>query len=1129
MRSRRVTACVELRMCRIAAVGALACMVFFVVFGAPASAAQSRNYTGISFGPDGAGGTESFVSVQGVAIDPADGDIYVFDGGDGEVYKFDSVGAPVDFSATGTNSVEGAGTAGSGEGELAIAPPGSPGATAGDIYVATIAKVAVYSPAGEPIGELTAEEAGGETCGVATDPSGHIFVNVFNGGIHEYVPKTNPFKAEDETDHSASELREIGACNVAADTLGNFYAASFNGNNGTAELEGLADPEPSVVDSSANTIAVASEGNDLYADRGDEIRQYDSAGNLLGAFGSGALSGSVGIALSPDDAKVYVGASTKVRIYGPSLILPEAETRTPTEVTADSAVLKGTINAEGGPPATCFFEYVEVAAKGFEGAATAPCSPAGPYSGTNSVLVSAPVSGLAEGFYRVRLVARNEFGPIEGNIVVFENSALAATALPDERSYELVSPAQKGGEVIPPHGIRSCEGECPGENSTILPMQAAPDGESVVYEGLPFGAGLAPGFDQYLSHRGSSDWGLTNLSSATVSGDWRAFSADLSRGVLYQAEPALSSATPTRGGVPFADLYLVSESGPPVPLVTVEPPNRDPSTRLVNGFRIRYAAVNSGTAGTPAFSHLTFEANDALTPAVAGIAPQAPEVAAGEGCAVSFCDLYEWQGGALRLINVLPGNAIPATEAVIGSGKMLAPGVEEVPVVSNAVSADGNRVFWTDVATGQTYVRVGGAETLPIPGPATCKESEPLTERACFLNASEDGTRVLLSNGQTYKLDPSGAAYEPSGDLTQGHGGFQGILGAASDFSRVFFVDTAALTPESEVNANGEYAQAGRFNLYLGKEEQDGLEIPPRFIGALSESDLEFGASAGTWKPSPSNRTAQVTTDGGYLAFMSSAPLTGYDNELPGGGKASEVFEYDASSATLTCTSCNPGAHPPLGSSSLSLIKVSSGETPALRPLGNLSAASGGRLFFESKDVLSSRDLNGAVQDVYEWEPAKGLGSPENDSCKKPDGCVSLISAGTSPDRSLFLDSTPSGNDAFFITRSSLVERDKDDQYDVYDARVRGGFSEEARSPCAGEACKGQSSAPPPRQLPASSTFTGPGNAKPACKSGFVRKHGKCVKRPHKKQDQKKHKRKDKQNKKKSKDKRAGHGRGGAR
>ena len=56
------------------------------------------------------------------------------------------------------------------------------------------------------------------------------------------------------------------------------------------------------------------------------------------------------------------------------------------------------------------------------------------------------------------------------------------------------------------------------------------------------------------------------------------------------------------------------------------------------------------------------------------------------------------------------------------------------------------------------------------------------------------------------------------------------------------------------------------------------------------------------------------------------------------------------------------------------------------------------------------------MENVYEYEPA-GVGS-----CESPTGgCVALLSSGSSPNESAFLEATPSGDDVFFLTAAQLV------------------------------------------------------------------------------------------------------------
>jgi hypothetical protein len=110
-------------------------------------------------------------------------------------------------------------------------------------------------------------------------------------------------------------------------------------------------------------------------------------------------------------------------------------------------------------------------------------------------------------------------------------------------------------------------------------------------------------------------------------------------------------------------------------------------------------------------------------------------------------------------------------------------------------------------------------------------------------------------------------------------------------------------------------------------------------------------------------------------------------------------------------------------------------------------SSTGDRVFFESASKLSSHDNNGSI-DVYEWE-AGGSGT-----CLHADGCVQLISGGQVYSPSYFLDADADGGEAFFLTVESLYPLDPG-SYDVYDARVGGGFAvPPAPIPCIADACQ---------------------------------------------------------------------------
>jgi hypothetical protein len=181
--------------------------------------------------------------------------------------------------------------------------------------------------------------------------------------------------------------------------------------------------------------------------------------------------------------------------------------------------------------------------------------------------------------------------------------------------------------------------------------------------------------------------------------------------------------------------------------------------------------------------------------------------------------------------------------------------------------------------------------------------------------------------------------------------------------------------------------------------------------------------------------------------------------------------------------------------------------------------SSNGRLFFDSADALVPADVNGR-EDVYEYEP-EGTGScratTEGSSmvfAASEGGCVALISSGTSPEESAFLDASEEGREVFFLTASRLVPQDYDNALDVYDAHECTSDSPfppaVAVSPPPCTTAEGCRAAPTPQPAifgaPSSATFSGAGNITPSvtkvktvkakakpCAKGHAKKHGKCV------------------------------------
>jgi len=410
--------------------------------GAAAQAAFTHNFVG-SFGVAGPG-SGAFSTLASVAVDQSTGDVYVYateyvEAREADVpfiYKFNAAGAPVDFSALGTNVIEGSGQAASGQ----VAVDSSSGPAKGDIYVTEDGNgqyVAIYGSDGEKLGEL----GEGGACGVAVDPAGNVYIANFitsgSGGIYGSVskydaPAVNPVT---EGDYSSSLAGlPVGSCKLAADSEGNVYVGSQGNesNKGVRKYEalqfGLLEASGTVIDEHAGAVAVdpASSSDALYGDEGFDVAQYDSSGGLLGKFGAsgaGALSGgSDGIAVNHLSGEVYVadpeeeGGKGVVNIYGPDVVVPDASVEAVSNLQARSVTLNGTVNPDDAGNATCEFEYGTSTSYGKRAECAGPGSkgtpiPGGPGANSPVPVHSVEVKGLLpDTTYHFRLDASNANG-----------------------------------------------------------------------------------------------------------------------------------------------------------------------------------------------------------------------------------------------------------------------------------------------------------------------------------------------------------------------------------------------------------------------------------------------------------------------------------------------------------------------------------------------------------------------------------------------------------------------------------------------------------------------------------------------------------------------------------------------
>jgi len=337
------------------------------------------------------------------------------------------------------------------------------------------------------------------------------------------------------------------------------------------------------------------------------------------------------------------------------------------------------------------------------------------------------------------------------------SSAPAALALGppsglDQRGWELVSPLDKnGGEVGAPGTVAAGV------------QEAATQGAALAF-GAASSFGQAEGslaVNQYVARRSAAGWSTDNITPPALSatyqgGAYQLISEDLSTAVVSGGDRCRAGIVATcqaenpplgpGGPAGYRNLYL-RQSGTYLPLIT----SSDAPSLSVPPEEFRLFAAGA----SPDLAHIVVSTCAALT-------TDAAEVSGVAGCDPDAQNLYEWEAGQLRALNLLPG------ETATQPGALL-------PDAPGAVSGNGQRVYFE--YHGDLYLR-DGDQTVPVAAGAT------------FQAASSDGSRAFyLAAEHLYEFEAGGAG---STDLTPA-GGAAALLGTSSDGSVVFYTTSAGL------------------------------------------------------------------------------------------------------------------------------------------------------------------------------------------------------------------------------------------------------------------------------------------------------------------------------------------------
>lgn len=1039
-------------------------------------------------------GPGQFNKVNGVATDSS-GAVYVFESRNARVQKFSAAGDFLLMFGGDVNKttaaevctaadIEGGDECGAG---VKGSDPGFFGsdnlnenrdaltvAADGRVFVGDQDRIQIFEPDGTYESEIPLPEPG-YPLALATDPvSGDLYFT-YRTSLN-YTPEPPIYRLDADTGAVLDVLTvdrpgEGSVRGLATDQEGNLFA-SFHGDTGDDRVDRVVQfgPNGEVLIGFAEAFA-ATESS--YAG-GDKVRAMtDLTANAAGDLYVPA-SNSLGF---------EAGSYSAIRAYGPPPILygeppnvpPAIGAQFATAVGAEDASVRAKINPRFWSDTAYYVEY------GTGSCESSICKrvPAASEITLTEAITQAQLDTedvelddlSPETTYHYRFVAQSggggpAYGP-DATFTTLPATALrescandayrtgAAARLPDCRAYEMVSPVDKNGADI--STLQTSDNYLTGLD------QAADQGGLLTYSAYRAfaDAEAAPYTSQYLAERSSDGWltesiappreGISYYEGQRLVTQYKAFTGDLCAGWLLQ-DTENSLGLGSIAGWP--NLYRRDICAGGYEAVS---PRRVPETIEPDELEPHLQAISA-------------DGSIALVAAKGKLA--------GNGTATAK-QVYEVRKGApVRLVCVLPSGFAHTGDCVVGQGHT------GNPWSLSAISADGEVIYWTDHAadSGNLYARVGRTETVLV------SESGD----AQFWAASADGSSAFYSTGEGIerKLWRFDLATESS---TQIGSGFRGYVAADEDASIVYFISTQEL-------ASG--ASAGGQNLFRYQAGEPGTTT---FIATLEDAAVGGENGISLIAAEPLRHRSRVSPDGSVLAFMSTTPLTGYDNtDVESEEPDAEVFLYRADADELICASCNPTGARPNGRF------VSSVQGEDLWVAGQIPGAQtalhfprvlsddGERLYFESFDRLVAADSNDA-QDVYQWEAA-GVGDCKPDSSDfDPDksGCIALISSGQSAEDSSFVDATPDGGDVFFKTYSNLWPEDTE-LLDVYDAREGGGFP--APAPplpgCEGEAC--QSPSPPPALPPnVSQSFQGPGNGR-YCPKGThkVKRKGKvrCVK-----------------------------------
>jgi hypothetical protein len=669
-----------------------------------------------------------------------------------------------------------------------------------------------------------------------------------------------------------------------------------------------------------------------------------------------------------------------------------------------------------------------------------------------------------------------------GLVLVTALLPVSATAftLPDGRGYELVTPPEKNGVT------------------TSLGTAAA-NGNAVDWESSGGCCGSTTGGEElYQSKRGPNGWttkGLTPVPGRSLEGfldpQVPVFWTPELNETIFNTVESYDPGDTDEGAL---DLYLVGESGPPTwisrgPLgggaphgVTFDGATPDANTVLFSS-QEQLTPDAVGLSSGPAYSQPEYLYARNVSAQITTLV----NVTNGD-TVIDPSGAILGNGGYIGDGTTAPDQTGTTTNAVSEDGSKVF--FESPPPNESEGSFAQAHLYMRDLAD---------ATTTPLDNPASegfaRYEGASQDGSLVFFTSNEGLGGDPYTDLELYEFNTTDHAIGPAPamsviPLSAGNAGeppLDGhVLGAtaiANDGSQVYFVAEGVLTPSP--NGQGDSAAADQPNLY----DFDTTTGRTAFVARLAASDVSGTARGGPFTREPDlTRPAIPTADGNALVFETPADVTGENPPGPtsalalesqeqsktlvlestaglivgrsieiGTGSNAEtdeitavvnsseitlaqplrssydagnevtqlpvddVYRYSTEDGSLVCVTCTPPGVPPTSSAILTGV----GGTYAPPGGGVTMNADASRIFFMSQEKLVPGLEAGFGLYIYEWE----------------NGHLYLIAGGQTVEEVGFLfGTTPSGNDVFFATEDKLVAQDKDGSFDIYDARVGGGF-----------------------------------------------------------------------------------------